>query len=264
MTKDSKRLSANSTSCSPGRPAKHSVSPGFEGDSTTPEETLLLRFYELSNCNDPKLLSGKTSPECVRLTGDGRLEPSLVPPVFPTVAIQARATDENVKNGPGGKGFQEDLAYTLESQSNVQAVAHALRGEGFDASEDGTGRGTPLVSDRMTVRRLTPRECERLQGLPDDYTLLPFKVFTRRYGLFNFAERLGKGDPLPLLCFEYVHQDRHPPFGRLVVRTYATKPINPDDCPDAPRYKAIGNSMAVNCVRLLGERVDKNGIDAVR
>jgi DNA (cytosine-5)-methyltransferase 1 len=72
-------------------------------------------------------------------------------------------------------------------------VAHALTSEGADASEDGTGRGTPLVpvfapltagggggrrkeddwnlSDAgAAVRRLTPRECERLQGFPDDWT----------------------------------------------------------------------------------------------
>lgn len=83
-------------------------------------------------------------------------------------------------------------------------VTHTLRGEGFDASEDGTGRGTPSVSiayrtsgncgvmeqgdktaalncatdpnqqivltTQYRVRRLTPLECERLQGLPDDWT----------------------------------------------------------------------------------------------
>ncbi len=59
-------------------------------------------------------------------------------------------------------------------------VAHSLRAEGHDASEDGTGRETPLVVPTMRsngeahtgsgVRRLTPRECERLQGFPDDWT----------------------------------------------------------------------------------------------
>ena len=73
-------------------------------------------------------------------------------------------------------------------------IVHSLRGEGFDASEDGTGRGTPIVTEvfqchgtsvgpmgtlkkgngsttggvpfvvQPKVRRLTPRECERLQG----------------------------------------------------------------------------------------------------
>jgi DNA (cytosine-5)-methyltransferase 1 len=67
---------------------------------------------------------------------------------------------------------------------------HALTAEGADASEDGIGRGTPvitalttrcgntqddqqigqLVTDETTVRRLTPLECERLQGFPDNWT----------------------------------------------------------------------------------------------
>ncbi len=54
-------------------------------------------------------------------------------------------------------------------------VAHTLRGEGFDAGEDGTGRGTPIVPVAMQVRRLTPVECERLQGFPDNYTNIPWR-----------------------------------------------------------------------------------------
>lgn len=59
----------------------------------------------------------------------------------------------------------------------------------------------------MQVRRLTPRECERLQGFPDDWTLIPWR-----------------GRPA-------------------------------DECPDGPRYKALGNSMAVPCMRWIGERI---------
>lgn len=89
-------------------------------------------------------------------------------------------------------------------------VAHALRGEGFDASEDGTGRGKPgqgyaAVRCGMAVRRLMPVECERLQGFPDGYTAIPFR-----------------GKPAA----------------------------------DGPRYKALGNSMAVNVMRWLGRRID--------
>ena len=58
-----------------------------------------------------------------------------------------------------------------------------------------------------TPRRLTPRECERLQGMPDDHTRIPW-------------------------------------HGRPA-----------DDCPDGPRYKAIGNSMAVPVMRWIGERM---------
>ena len=59
----------------------------------------------------------------------------------------------------------------------------------------------------MTVRRLTPRECERLQGFPDDWTMIPYR-----------------GKP-------------------------------PEQCPDGPRYKALGNSMACNCMAWIGERI---------
>jgi DNA (cytosine-5)-methyltransferase 1 len=63
------------------------------------------------------------------------------------------------------------------------------------------------VAQAMTVRRLTPRECERLQGFPDDWTLIPWR-----------------GKPS-------------------------------EQCPDGPRYKALGNSMACNCMAWIGERI---------
>ena len=64
------------------------------------------------------------------------------------------------------------------------------------------------VANNMQVRRLTPRECERLQGFPDDFTRIPWR---------NKA---------------------------------------PEDCPDGPRYKAMGNSMAVPVMRWIGERIE--------
>jgi site-specific DNA-cytosine methylase len=117
-------------------------------------------------------------------------------------------------------------------------LAVRLRREGFDASEDGTGRVTPIIpvapsltasndpsrspqsaevtqqvaavhAATMTVRRLTPRECERLQAFPDDYTMIPWRK----------------------------------------------KPA--DQCPDGPRYKALGNSWAVPVVRWIGKRIQE-------
>ena len=110
----------------------------------------------------------------------------------------------------GGMGRQDWETETLiPTNGGGFDVAHSLRGDGFDASEDGTGRGTPLVAtavmSAMQVRRLTPRECERLQGFPDDYTLV---------------------------------QHRNKPAA------------------DGPRYKALGNSMAVPVMRWIGERID--------
>ncbi len=89
------------------------------------------------------------------------------------------------------------------------AVAHSLRADGFDASEDGTGRGTPLVPQAMTVRRLSAEECEALQGFSRGWTRIPWR----------------------------------------------NKPA--EQCPDGPRYKALGNSMACNCMAWIGERIAK-------
>ena len=88
-------------------------------------------------------------------------------------------------------------------------ITHALKAEGFDASEDGTGRGQPMINGGGGVRRLTPRECEWLQGFSGDHTRIPYR-----------------GKPA-------------------------------DQCPDGPRYKAIGNSKATLVVRWLGHRIEK-------
>lgn len=128
----------------------------------------------------------------------------------PMAAVAFPIDTQNMTEGhaSGGLGFGQhgDPSFTV-TKGHSHAVAHALRGEGFDASEDGTGRGTPLVMQTMTVRRLTPRECERLQAFPDDYTLIPWRK----------------------------------------------KPAA--ECPDGPRYKALGNSMACNCMAWIGERI---------
>ena len=155
-------------------------------------------------------------------------------------------------------------------------ISHTLKAEGFDASEDGTGRGNPIIAfsskdygadagalsptlragnhtdshanagvppaiawnarqddfapgeistpldtdpgtvgvfHRSAVRRLTPTECERLQGFPDNYTRIPM-----------------------------------PKSGKKVGPVWAA---------DGPRYKALGNSMAVPVMRWIGERIER-------
>ena len=69
-----------------------------------------------------------------------------------------------------------------------------------------SGQHPPLLTPQ--VRRLTPTECERLQGFPDNYTKIAWR-------------------------------------GKIL-----------DDCPDGPRYKAMGNSMAVPVMRWIGERIN--------
>jgi DNA (cytosine-5)-methyltransferase 1 len=65
-------------------------------------------------------------------------------------AIQERAVSENLNSGPQGKGYQDELSYTLEARNKVQSVA-----------------------TDWAVRRLTPTECHRLQGFPDDHCDVP-------------------------------------------------------------------------------------------
>lgn len=101
-------------------------------------------------------------------------------------AIQAGALRENPASGPDGVGLQADHAYTLEARAEVQAIQTSAQ-----------------------VRRLTPRECEWLQGFPGDHTRIPYR-----------------GKPA-------------------------------DECPDGPRYKAIGNSKAVFVVRWIGRRIQQ-------
>jgi DNA (cytosine-5)-methyltransferase 1 len=72
------------------------------------------------------------------------------------------------------------------------------------------GRIDGVMTPQIAVRRLTPRECERLQGFPDDYTLVEYR-------------------------------------GKLAA--------------DGPRYKALGNSMAVPVMRWIGERIA--AVDAI-
>ena len=123
----------------------------------------------------------------------------------PMVMFNAAAFIVNNSAKARSDAFTIEGTPTLRGLGSVPAVAHTLKGRGFNGSEDGTGRGTPLVPVAMAVRRLTPRECERLQGFPDFYTAI----------------------------------------------TYRKKPAA-----DGPRYKALGNSMAVPCMRWIGERIE--------
>lgn len=142
--------------------------------------------------------------------------------------------------GGGGLGPEETL------------VSHTLTSGGFDASEDGSGRGTPLVASvsenqrgevletdyahQLTtgggkpgqgfsaarigsaVRRLTPTECERLQGFPDGWTIPEGPSLV---GESSFPYRADERCPLP----------------------------------DGPRYAAMGDAVTVPVIEWIGRRI---------
>ncbi len=132
---------------------------------------------------------------------------------FDTTQITSAANRSNPQNG--------DPCHPLAAEGHPPAVAFSIMpmnsGKDYKARETdvaqpvmaggpvGGNQGGDVIAESWAVRRLTPRECERLQGFPDDWTLIDWR---------------GK------------------------------------QAPDGPRYKAIGNSMAVNVMRWLGERVE--------
>lgn len=108
--------------------------------------------------------------------------------------------------GPSGDECQNLVAVAFSCKdygADADAIAPTLRAMGHDGSHANAG-GQVAAFNGTSVRRLTPRECERLQGFPDDYTLIPWR------------------------------------------RSLAA---------DGPRYKALGNSMAVPVMRWIGQRI---------
>lgn len=142
----------------------------------------------------------------VRIVGDGTLSgalaarPGMKQATFActggTYPINEQITTRDKKLGRGtglGVGADGDPAFTLLANH-----PHMVASEIADK---------PAEVNPMLVRRLTPLECERLQGFPDGHTLIAWK-----------------GKPA-------------------------------EECPDGPRYKAIGNSMAVPVMRWIGRRI---------
>lgn len=112
-------------------------------------------------------------------------------------------------------------------------LGHALRANPSASGDKGDGgMNTTVVATRMSVRRLTPVECERLQGFPCNWTLIPGKFKKRKPA--DWTETINNLMSLGM--------DR-------------STAINLANGPDGPRYKAIGNSMAVPCMGWIGRRI---------
>ncbi len=102
----------------------------------------------------------------------------------PTYAIQGSMIGRNDNAGPQGDGVNEEVCFT-QNTTDRHAVAigtdlynGAITGDvvaPLTNRADGTGTG-PSVMQLMAVRRLTPVECERLQGFPDNYTKIADKT----------------------------------------------------------------------------------------
>lgn len=125
--------------------------------------------------------------------------------------------------------------------ANVAAVPVCLGDDNAKAACDvdmcgalKVGGSAPIMGGAAyEVRRLMPVECERLQGFPDGHT------------------DLTGADPDAL--FERMAREDMDEAERKRLRTKLRKWCK--ECPDTPRYKACGNSMAVPVMRWIGERI---------
>lgn len=141
-----------------------------------------------------------------------------------TIALAGNTIGIKPTNGGNGNGFETDgKMYTLTA-TDIHGVCYDMTHACDVIRESGDktptlkarmgtgGNNVPLtmegIAQATQVRRLTPTECERLQGFPDGYTKIAYR---------------GK---------------------------------SADECPDSPRYKAIGNSWAVPVVRWIGKRIE--------
>ena len=145
---------------------------------------------------EPESLRRNTPP---RRSAQKETPPSSTPSAMPCSAPLTRS------NSYDHAGRESHLiAFDCRAGGNtglsISEIPGTLRG-------DGHGGGHAAVAKESAIRRLTPREWERLQGLPDDYTRISWR-------------------------------------GRPAAQ-----------CPDGPRYQCIGNSMAVNVMRWIGERI---------
>ena len=112
------------------------------------------------------------------------------------VGVRTIAFTTRGRTGGLSVEHQEEMAYALKNPG-----AGGRSNDRMIATANGNASG-------LAVRRLTPVECERLQGFPDNWTAIPWR-------------------------------------GKSV-----------SECPDGPRYKVLGNSMACNVMRWIGRRIE--------
>ena len=150
----------------------------------------------------------KVAPTLSARMGTGGLNTSLVQQVpEEVICIAGNAIDRQPENGGNGLGCQEDLAYTLTA-TDRHAVYSRQRVDDFrrnDVVSTQSARqykdATDLICQQTEayaylIRRLTPLECERLQGFPDGWTDIPGASDSARY------KALGNSVAIP--CVEFI------------------------------------------------------------
>ena len=149
----------------------------------------------------------KVAPTMSARYGTGGNNIPLVEQNAGAICIAGNIVDRQPENGGNGLGCQEDLAYTLTA-ADRHAVYSRQRVDDFrrnDVVSTQSARqhkdATDLICQQAEsyaylIRRLTPLECERLQGFPDGWTDIPGASDSARY------KALGNSVAIP--CVEFI------------------------------------------------------------
>lgn len=149
------------------------------------------------------------------------------------------------------------------SDGNSNVVAHSLRADGFDASEDGTGRGTPLVATPITSSY--GKQPDNSDATPPN--LIAYQCHGSNVGPMGTV-RAGNGNETGGVPFtrDATGVRRLTPVECARLQgfpdTYLDIPYRGKPACDGPKYKALGNSMAVPVMRWIGERI--SGVESIR
>ncbi len=219
---------------------------------------------------DPVIAVASTGDvaHCLNAGGMGRqdFETETMVATRDVAATLTRGAESQGKGGYAGRRQEDD--------DNL--VAHSLRGEGFDASEDGTGRGTPIIPVDVAG---TMKSCNQSGGWSNsaDHAAAGY-MLTVAIGAFKGGQGSGAGGigfdehVSPTLSAADSGSNRTP----SLLQGWAVRRLTPTECerlqgfPDGftdikpngkptaegPRYKALGNSMAVNVMRWIGHRIE--------
>ena len=183
-------------------------------------QPLVLGVYENHGIDARYTGPHSVSPTLPARAGTGGNNLPLVSEMPETLCILGNTVDCAPKNGGHGLGVQEDLAFTLTSEHR-HAVFTRQRTDRFQEGDvactesarqykDATDliyqaarqAATEAIAQKCTaelpqlIRRLTPMECERLQGFPDGWTDLPGASDSARY------RALGNSVAIP--CVEFI------------------------------------------------------------
>lgn len=145
------------------------------------------------------------SPTLSARSGTGGNNLPLVAKEPDSYCIAGNIIDRQTQNGGNGFGYQENICYTLNT-ADRHAVYTRQRVDAFSEKciastqsarqhKDATDLVCQPESNRNLIRRLTPLECERLQGFPDGWTLTEGASDSARY------KALGNSVAIPCVTF---------------------------------------------------------------